>query len=58
MKLLTKVLTKDASEGIANFVATNIEASLNTAHDCDTASKAYEAKAKSLVFNLGANEVR
>lgn len=40
---------------IANFVATNIESSINALHSADKDQRNYLAKAKTLTFNLKAN---
>lgn len=55
-KLLSEQLQASGNVNIANFVATNVEASLHALHSAERDQKSYLNKAKSLTFNLKANQ--
>eukprot|EP00981_Chlorochromonas_danica_P006045 scaffold1263_cov170-Ochromonas_danica.AAC.9 len=56
LKLLSENLQASAPTNIANFVATNVEASLHNLHHAERDNRNYLAKAKSLMYNLKTNE--
>jgi hypothetical protein len=58
MDLFVDNFKLDIGEGVAKFLAFNVEASINAVHSADRDSKAYLNKSRSLAFNLKKNEVR
>ncbi len=57
MNALADTLKKSTVEPIAKLIAFSIEGALNSLVPETQDSKAYSAKARSLVFNLNKNEV-
>jgi hypothetical protein len=48
----------NTNEGVAKFLAFNVESSIHAMHNAERDLKAYRNKAQSLTFNLKKNEVQ
>jgi hypothetical protein len=57
MDMFVENFKMNTNEGVAKFLAFNVESSIHAMHNAERDLKAYRNKAQSLTFNLKKNEV-